>query len=167
MGSLNMILATSEKMIKENPERVKMIVETHKKATDYVMAHPEDMVEVAMQKLGQQRAVDRKRGAERRATPGSSTTTCMSRPRPMPSMMLELKQIRAGCPTWRAPSTRTVHVAAMSVSDHATDRLPDSSETQSRHDGRRRRVAAQTAQRLETLRAPSSLGAGFPDPADL
>jgi NitT/TauT family transport system substrate-binding protein len=55
IGSLNMILSTSEKMIKENPERLKLIVEMHKKATDYAMAHPEEMVEVAIQKLGQQR----------------------------------------------------------------------------------------------------------------
>jgi NitT/TauT family transport system substrate-binding protein len=55
IGSLNMILSASEKMMKENPDRLKMIVEMHKKATDYAMAHPEEMVEVAMQKLGQQR----------------------------------------------------------------------------------------------------------------
>src|ERR1700743_1009861 len=55
IGSLNMILSSSEKLIKENPERLKMIVEMHKKATDYAMAHPEEMVEVAMQKLGHQR----------------------------------------------------------------------------------------------------------------
>ena len=34
---------------------LKMIIEMHKKATDYAMAHPEEMIEVAMQKLGQQR----------------------------------------------------------------------------------------------------------------
>jgi NitT/TauT family transport system substrate-binding protein len=55
IGSLNMILSASEKMIKENPERIKMIVEMHKKATDYAMAHPDEMIAVAMQKLGQQR----------------------------------------------------------------------------------------------------------------
>src|ERR1700683_4412182 len=55
IGSLNMILSASEKMVKENPERLRMIIEMHKKATDYAMAHPEEMVEVAMQKLGQQR----------------------------------------------------------------------------------------------------------------
>jgi len=42
-------------LIKENPERVKMIIEMHKKATDYAMAHRDEMVEIAMQKLGQQR----------------------------------------------------------------------------------------------------------------
>jgi NitT/TauT family transport system substrate-binding protein len=42
-------------MIKENPERLKMIVDMHKKATDYAMTHPEEMIQIAMQKLGQQR----------------------------------------------------------------------------------------------------------------
>jgi NitT/TauT family transport system substrate-binding protein len=55
IGSLNMILSASEKMIKEDPERLKMIVKMHEQATDYAMAHPEEMVQVAMQKLGQQR----------------------------------------------------------------------------------------------------------------
>lgn len=55
IGSLNMILSASEKMIKENPERIKMIVDMHKKATDYAMAHPDEMIQIAMQKLGQQR----------------------------------------------------------------------------------------------------------------
>jgi NitT/TauT family transport system substrate-binding protein len=56
IGSLNMILSASEKMIKENPDRLRMIVDMHKKATDYAMAHPDEMIQVAMQKLGQQRA---------------------------------------------------------------------------------------------------------------
>jgi NitT/TauT family transport system substrate-binding protein len=55
IGSLNMILSASEKMMKENPDRLRMIVDMHKKATEYAMAHPDEMVQVAMQKLGQQR----------------------------------------------------------------------------------------------------------------
>ena len=55
IGSLNMILSSSEKLIKENPERLKLIIDMHKKATDYAMAHPDEMIQVAMQKLGQQR----------------------------------------------------------------------------------------------------------------
>src|ERR1700678_3663284 len=55
IGSLNMILSASGKMIKEDPERLKMIVKMHEQATDYAMAHPEEMIQVAMQKLGQQR----------------------------------------------------------------------------------------------------------------
>ena len=55
IGSLNMILSANEKTIKENPERIKLIVDMHKKATDYAMLHPDEMIQVAMQKLGQQR----------------------------------------------------------------------------------------------------------------
>jgi NitT/TauT family transport system substrate-binding protein len=55
IGSLNMILSTSEKMIAENPDRLKMIIAMHKQATDYAMAHQDQMTDVAMQKLGQQR----------------------------------------------------------------------------------------------------------------
>jgi len=55
IGSLNMILSASEKMIKEDPEHIRMIIKMHEQATDYAMAHPEEMIEVAMQKLGQQR----------------------------------------------------------------------------------------------------------------
>jgi NitT/TauT family transport system substrate-binding protein len=55
IGSLNMILSASEKLIKDDPARLKLIIEMHKKATDYAMSHPEEMIEVAMQKLGQQR----------------------------------------------------------------------------------------------------------------
>src|SRR5882672_11230043 len=55
IGPLNMILSASEKAVKENPERVKLVVDMHRKAIDYAMANPPQIVEVAMQKLGQQR----------------------------------------------------------------------------------------------------------------
>jgi NitT/TauT family transport system substrate-binding protein len=55
IGSLNMIVSASEKMIKEDPGKLKLIIEMHKRATDYAMAHPEEMIAIAMQKLGQQR----------------------------------------------------------------------------------------------------------------
>ena len=55
IGSLNMILSASEKAIKENPERIKLIVDMHRKAVDFAMANKHLMIEVAMQKLGQQR----------------------------------------------------------------------------------------------------------------
>lgn len=55
IGSLNMTLSASKEMVEENPERLQMIVDMHKKAGDYAMAHPEEMVEVAMKVLGQQR----------------------------------------------------------------------------------------------------------------
>jgi NitT/TauT family transport system substrate-binding protein len=55
IGSLNMIVSAREKMIKEDPAKLKLIIEMHKKATDYAMSHPEEMIAIAMQKFGQQR----------------------------------------------------------------------------------------------------------------
>jgi NitT/TauT family transport system substrate-binding protein len=55
IGSLNMILSASQKQVKENPERIKMVVDMHKKAVDYAMAHQPEIVDMAVQKLGQQK----------------------------------------------------------------------------------------------------------------
>ena len=55
IGPLNMILSASQKQVKENPERIKMVVDMHKKAVDYAMARQPEIVEMAVQKLGQQR----------------------------------------------------------------------------------------------------------------
>jgi NitT/TauT family transport system substrate-binding protein len=55
IGPLNMILSASQKAVKENPERIKMIVDMHRKGIDYAMAHQPEIVEMAVQKLGQQR----------------------------------------------------------------------------------------------------------------
>ena len=55
IGSLNMILSASKEMTEDSPERLQMIVDMHKKAGDYAMAHPEEMIDVAMKALGQQR----------------------------------------------------------------------------------------------------------------
>ena len=55
IGSLNMILSASEKAVKENPERIRMIVDMHRKAVDYAMADPAQIVQMAMAKLGQQK----------------------------------------------------------------------------------------------------------------
>ncbi len=55
IGSLNMILSASEKAVKENPQRVKLIVDMHRQAVDYAMATQSLIVDMAMQKLGQQR----------------------------------------------------------------------------------------------------------------
>jgi NitT/TauT family transport system substrate-binding protein len=93
IGSLNMIVSASEKTIKENPERLKMIIEIHKKATEYAMAHPEEMVEVAMQKLGQQRK------SIELAIPNVELTwkiddAFISRAKAYSELMVEKKQVR-------------------------------------------------------------------------
>jgi NitT/TauT family transport system substrate-binding protein len=55
IGPLNMILSASQKQVKENPDRIRMVVEMHKKAVDHAMAHQNEIVEMAVQKLGQQK----------------------------------------------------------------------------------------------------------------
>jgi len=55
IGSLNMILSASQKAVEENPQRIKQVVDMHKKAVDYAMAHQSQIIEMAMRKLGQQR----------------------------------------------------------------------------------------------------------------
>src|SRR5262249_36766023 len=55
IGPLNMTLSASEKAVKENPQRIKLVVDMHRRAMDYAMANPSLLVERAMQKLGQQR----------------------------------------------------------------------------------------------------------------
>ena len=80
IGPLNMILSASQKAVKENPERIKLVVDMHKKAVDYAMANPPQIVDMAMQKLGQQKEVGRARGARTWSSPGSSMTcSCSAR----------------------------------------------------------------------------------------
>src|SRR6266550_3331963 len=55
IGPLNMILSASQKAVKENPERIKMVVDMHKKAVDYAMANQPLIVDMAVQRLGQQK----------------------------------------------------------------------------------------------------------------
>ena len=55
IGSLNMVWGVKADTIEKNPALVKMMMEMHVKATEYAMKNREAMVEMAMQKLGQQR----------------------------------------------------------------------------------------------------------------
>jgi NitT/TauT family transport system substrate-binding protein len=55
IGTLNMVWGVRADTIEKNPALVKMVMEIHKKATDYAMGNRDAMVEMAMQKLGQQR----------------------------------------------------------------------------------------------------------------
>jgi NitT/TauT family transport system substrate-binding protein len=50
-----MIVSASQKAVKENPERIKMIVDMHRKAVDYAMANQSLIVDMAVAKLGQQK----------------------------------------------------------------------------------------------------------------
>ena len=67
IGPLNMILSASQKQVKENPERIKMVVDMHKKAVDYAMANqPRDRRHGGAEARPAE-ALGRARGAERRA----------------------------------------------------------------------------------------------------
>lgn len=93
IGSLNMILSASEKAVTETPERIKLIVDMHRKATDYAMANRPEMIEVAMKALGQQRK------SIEIAVPNVELSwaideTFIKRARAYLQLMLENKQIR-------------------------------------------------------------------------
>jgi NitT/TauT family transport system substrate-binding protein len=55
IGPLNMIVSASQKAVKENPERIKLIVDMHRKAVEYAMANQQLIVDMAVAKLGQQK----------------------------------------------------------------------------------------------------------------
>src|SRR5438477_5182929 len=55
IGPLNMILSASQKAVKDNPERIKLVVDMHKKAVDYAMSNQPLIVDMAIAKLGQQK----------------------------------------------------------------------------------------------------------------
>jgi NitT/TauT family transport system substrate-binding protein len=93
IGSLNMILSASQKAVKENPERIKLVVDMHKKAVDYAMSHRSEIVDMAIQKLGQQKA------SVELAVPNVELAwkiddTFMTRAKAYTQLMHENKQIR-------------------------------------------------------------------------
>ena len=55
IGPLNMIVSASQKAVKENPTRIKLIVDMHRKAVEYAMANQPLIVDMAVAKLGQQK----------------------------------------------------------------------------------------------------------------
>ena len=93
IGSLNMVWGVKADTIERNPALVRAMMEMHKKATAYAMENREAMVEMAMQKLGQQ-----KRSIEL-AAPNVELTwkidaEFVKRARAYGALMLEKKQIR-------------------------------------------------------------------------
>jgi NitT/TauT family transport system substrate-binding protein len=55
MGSLNMVFGAHAETVAQRPELVKVILEIHRKASEYAMAHPGEMIDMAVAKLGQKR----------------------------------------------------------------------------------------------------------------
>lgn len=93
IGTLNMVWGVKADTIEKNPALVAMMMQMHKKATDYAMSNRAAMVEMAMQKLGQQ-----KKSIEL-AAPNVELTwkidaEFVQRAKAYGQLMLEKKQIR-------------------------------------------------------------------------
>jgi NitT/TauT family transport system substrate-binding protein len=94
IGSLNMVMTAKADTLEKNPELVKVMMTIHKKATEYAMSNRAAMVEMAMQKLGQQKA------SIELAAPNVELTwkiddEFVKRAKAYGDLMLEKKQIRA------------------------------------------------------------------------
>ena len=55
IGSLNMVFNTSQALIDKDPALVKLMVEIHRKATEYAQSNEAAKIEMAVQRLGQTR----------------------------------------------------------------------------------------------------------------
>ena len=55
IGSLNMVWGVKRETIEKNPDLVKVMMEIHRKATDYAQSNEAAKIEMAVQKLGQTR----------------------------------------------------------------------------------------------------------------
>jgi NitT/TauT family transport system substrate-binding protein len=55
VGSLNMVLSTSQTMVDTDPDLIRTLLRIHRAASEYAMAHPEEMIAAAVQKLCQKR----------------------------------------------------------------------------------------------------------------
>ena len=55
MGSLNMVFGAHSYAVSNRPALVKVILETHRKASEFAMANPDEMIAMAVAKLGQKR----------------------------------------------------------------------------------------------------------------
>ncbi len=93
IGSLNMVWATRQEMIDRNPDLVKIMMEMHRKATDFAMGNRAEMVKMTMQKLGQQQK------SIEMAAPNVQLTwkiddEFVKRAKAYGDLMLEAKQIR-------------------------------------------------------------------------
>lgn len=56
MGALNMIFGSHRDTLSERPELVDVILDIHRRASEHAMANPAEMVEMAVMRLGQERA---------------------------------------------------------------------------------------------------------------
>jgi len=96
MGGLNMIFATSEAMIAQDPALVRTMLDIHRQASTYMMANRGEVADATVRILGAPRAaVDQALAADNVEYTWRLDDTVLTQARAYAQQMLELKQIRA------------------------------------------------------------------------
>lgn len=96
MGGLNMIFGTHEDTVGKDPELVKTMLMVHRKASEFMTANKDAVVDMTVAKLGANRAaVASAIAAENVEYTWELTETVLAQSRTYANQMLELKQIRA------------------------------------------------------------------------
>lgn len=94
MGSLNMIMATHRDTIEQRPELARIVLNLQKQGSEYATAHPDEMVTMAVTKLGMKRdAVEL--SVKNVELNWKMTPEMVEAGKTYAQHMLELKQIRA------------------------------------------------------------------------
>lgn len=96
MGGLNMIFATSEALIAQDPALVRTMLGVHRRATEYMMANLPEVAEATVRILGAPRAaVDHAFANENIQYAWRLDETTLTQARLYAQQMLEMRQIRA------------------------------------------------------------------------
>ena len=96
MGGLNMIFATSEAMIAQDPALVRTMLGIHRRASEHMIANKAEVAEATVRILGAQRAaVDRALAENNVEYTWKLDDTVMTQARAYAQQMLEMRQIRA------------------------------------------------------------------------
>jgi ABC-type nitrate/sulfonate/bicarbonate transport system substrate-binding protein len=96
MGGLNMIFATSEAMIAQDPALVRTMLGIHRRASEHMMANKAEVAEATVRILGAPRAaVDRALAENNVEYTWKLDDTVMTQARAYAQQMLEMRQIRA------------------------------------------------------------------------
>ncbi|NKC30052.1 ABC transporter substrate-binding protein [Falsiroseomonas selenitidurans] len=95
MGGLNMIFGTSEDLIKNDPALVRTMLGIHRKASEYMKAHPAEVAETTVRVLGAPRAaVEQALSADNVEYIWKLDDTVLRQARTYAEQMLQLRQIR-------------------------------------------------------------------------
>ncbi len=95
MGGLNMIFATSEQQIAQDPALVRTMLGIHRRASEYMMANPREVADATVRILGAPRAaVEQALAAENVEYIWKLDDTVLGQARAYAQQMLEMRQIR-------------------------------------------------------------------------